>query len=66
MAIEPLHRQSAFWCEPQQDPADPLDHVLDASPPAASVFKLITGSALLDQGLTPESNVCYHGGAAVT
>ncbi len=34
-----------------------------ANPPAASVFKLITGAALLEHGkVTPEEQVCYHGG----
>ena len=30
--------------------------------PAASIFKLVTASALLDAGLTPEEETCYHGG----
>jgi len=30
--------------------------------PAASVFKLVTSAALLDQGVTPTTRVCYHGG----
>jgi cell division protein FtsI/penicillin-binding protein 2 len=30
--------------------------------PAASVFKLITTSALLQEGLAPEDQVCSHGG----
>jgi cell division protein FtsI/penicillin-binding protein 2 len=30
--------------------------------PAASVYKLVTASALLDQGVSPEASVCYHGG----
>ncbi|HEY1906930.1 MAG TPA: penicillin-binding transpeptidase domain-containing protein [Myxococcaceae bacterium] len=30
--------------------------------PAASVFKLVTASALLDEGVTPEDESCYHGG----
>lgn len=30
--------------------------------PAASVFKLVTAAALLDEGLEPETRVCYHGG----
>src|SRR5262249_23355279 len=30
--------------------------------PAASIFKLVTASALLDAGLTPEEEACYHGG----
>jgi penicillin-binding protein A len=30
--------------------------------PAASVYKLVTAAALLDHGVSPETNVCYHGG----
>jgi cell division protein FtsI/penicillin-binding protein 2 len=30
--------------------------------PAASVFKLVTTAALLGQGVTPATRVCYHGG----
>ena len=31
--------------------------------PAASVFKVVTGSALLDAGVSPDETVCYHGGS---
>ena len=30
--------------------------------PAASVFKIITGAALLDKGVSPADTTCYHGG----
>ncbi|BDG09364.1 penicillin-binding transpeptidase domain-containing protein [Anaeromyxobacter paludicola] len=30
--------------------------------PAASVFKIVTSAALLERGVQPESEVCYHGG----
>jgi peptidoglycan glycosyltransferase len=30
--------------------------------PAASVFKLVTSAALLAEGVTPATRVCYHGG----
>ncbi len=30
--------------------------------PAASVFKLVTSAALLADGVTPATRVCYHGG----
>ena len=30
--------------------------------PAASVFKIVTSAALLEKGLTPEQEVCFHGG----
>jgi peptidoglycan glycosyltransferase len=30
--------------------------------PAASVFKVVTASALLEQGVSPAERVCFHGG----
>ena len=30
--------------------------------PAASVFKIITGAALLEKGVDPDVETCYHGG----
>jgi peptidoglycan glycosyltransferase len=30
--------------------------------PAASIFKIVTGAALLEAGITPQEEVCYHGG----
>ncbi|HET9035783.1 MAG TPA: penicillin-binding transpeptidase domain-containing protein [Myxococcaceae bacterium] len=30
--------------------------------PAASIFKLVTASALLDEGVSPDDESCYHGG----
>ncbi|HEY4746970.1 MAG TPA: penicillin-binding transpeptidase domain-containing protein, partial [Steroidobacteraceae bacterium] len=30
--------------------------------PAASVFKIITGAALLEKGISPTAETCYHGG----
>ena len=34
----------------------------DAWAPAASVFKLVTASALVNAGVDPDAKVCYHGG----
>jgi peptidoglycan glycosyltransferase len=30
--------------------------------PAASIFKIVTGSALLEAGVTPSDETCFHGG----
>ncbi len=35
---------------------------LRAIGPAASIFKIITASALLQRGVGPDETVCYHGG----
>ncbi len=30
--------------------------------PAASIFKIVTGTALVEAGVSPEEQMCYHGG----
>lgn len=35
---------------------------LESFAPAASVFKIVTSAALLEQGVVPQEEVCYHGG----
>jgi penicillin-binding protein A len=40
------------------------DRCLDASAPAASVFKVITATALLNEGVSPTRSTCYHGGSS--
>ncbi|RKH67910.1 penicillin-binding transpeptidase domain-containing protein [Corallococcus llansteffanensis] len=30
--------------------------------PAASIFKIVTGSALLEAGVSPDTEACFHGG----
>ncbi|HUK65507.1 MAG TPA: penicillin-binding transpeptidase domain-containing protein [Anaeromyxobacteraceae bacterium] len=30
--------------------------------PAASIFKIVTSAALLDRGIAPDAEVCFHGG----
>ncbi|MGB0679231.1 MAG: penicillin-binding transpeptidase domain-containing protein [Polyangiales bacterium] len=38
------------------------DLAADATPPAASVFKLVTAAALVDAGLKSDKRVCFRGG----
>ncbi len=40
----------------------PRDLCAEATAPSASVFKIITGSALLEAGVTPSHKECYSGG----
>jgi penicillin-binding protein A len=48
----------------QQSKGPPKDMCGDANAPAASVFKIITASALVEQAhLTPQTKQCYHGGS---
>ena len=38
------------------------DIASEATAPTASVFKVVTGTALLEQGVPPTTKVCYSGG----
>jgi len=41
----------------------PRTHVaLQPIAPAASVFKIVTSAALLEKGMSPDDEVCFHGG----
>lgn len=40
------------------------DLALDATPPAASVFKIVTAAALVDAGVQPDVRVCWGGGVS--
>lgn len=46
----------------QGDPVGEIGSLVEATVPAASVFKVVTAATLLDAGLTPELRACYHGG----
>jgi cell division protein FtsI/penicillin-binding protein 2 len=50
--------------EPKGGTKGQLDFKLatDSWAPAASVFKLVTASALVEAGVDPDDKVCYHGG----
>jgi penicillin-binding protein A len=49
---------------PEGSPDGTLDGKLAVEPwaPSASVFKLVTASALIDAGHDPDDKVCFHGG----
>jgi penicillin-binding protein A len=41
----------------------PRTHIaLQPIAPAASVFKIVTSAALLEKGMSPDDEVCFHGG----
>ncbi|MFM2153163.1 MAG: hypothetical protein RL199_1598, partial [Pseudomonadota bacterium] len=42
---------------------EPAGTAMRAIFPAASVFKIVTGAALLEAGIAPESEACFHGGS---
>jgi cell division protein FtsI/penicillin-binding protein 2 len=37
-------------------------HATEVWAPGASIFKLVTASALLEAGVDPDGKICYHGG----
>jgi cell division protein FtsI/penicillin-binding protein 2 len=64
VALEPsTGRVLAYVSHSSADP-HAGDMARDATAPAASVFKIITASALLEAGVRPDTEVCYHGGAS--
>ena len=62
VAIEPSTGRVLAYVSHSSANPQAGDLARDPSPPAASVFKVITGAALLDAGITPETRVCYGGG----
>ncbi len=61
VAIEPSTGRILAYSSRSIDPSAG-DLVLDAAPPTASIFKIVSGAALVDAGVDPETPVCYHGG----
>lgn len=64
VAVEPQTGKLLAYVSHSSAEPEARDHVLDASPPAASLFKLVTSAALLEHGVAPDTSTCYHGGAS--
>lgn len=64
VAIEPATGRVLAFAENVKDPDASNPHpALEATAPAASVFKIITAAALLEAGaVRPADRVCVHGG----
>lgn len=62
VAIEPRTGRVLAYVSHSSANPNAGDLVIDPTPPTASVFKVITGSALIDAGETPATRVCYGGG----
>ncbi len=62
VAVEPATGRLLAYVSHSSASGSAVDRVLDASPPAASVFKVVTSAALLESGLAPDTTTCYHGG----
>ncbi|MBI5545856.1 MAG: penicillin-binding protein [Deltaproteobacteria bacterium] len=61
-AIEPATGRILALAEHSQDAPAMRGLPLKAVYPAASVFKIVTGAALLSEGVPAEERVCFHGG----
>ncbi len=64
IAAEPSSGRILAYVSHSASGSREVDRVRDASAPAASVFKIVTGAALLDSGVGPGARVCYGGGAS--
>ncbi len=63
VAIEPKTGRVLVYAQHSEEQPGLARIPLMANPPAASIFKLVTAAALLEQSeVTPETRVCYHGG----
>jgi len=62
VAIEPSTGKVLAYVSHSSANPDAGDLARDPSPPAASVFKVVTAAALVDAGVSPEARVCYGGG----
>lgn len=64
VAIEPSSGRVLAYVSHSFPAQSGIDRTIDSSPPAASVFKVITSSALIDAGVSPEARMCYGGGSS--
>ncbi|MEM8606458.1 MAG: penicillin-binding transpeptidase domain-containing protein [Myxococcota bacterium] len=62
VAIEPKTGRVLAYVGYEAGKGVNADVVTDPAPPAASVFKIITASALIDAGVKSSTSVCYGGG----
>lgn len=62
VALEPSSGRVLAYVSHRGRDTAAADMARDASAPAASVFKVITGAALLEHGVHATDRVCFHGG----
>jgi cell division protein FtsI/penicillin-binding protein 2 len=62
VALEPSSGRVLAYVSHSSANPDAGDLARDPTPPSASVFKVVTGAALIDAGVSPEESVCYGGG----
>lgn len=64
VALEPRTGRVLAYVSHSSANPEAGDLALDPTPPTASVFKVVTGAALVDAGVSPETSVCYTGGGS--
>jgi membrane peptidoglycan carboxypeptidase len=64
VALDPRDGRVLAYVSHSSANPDAGDLALDPTPPAASVFKVVTGAALVDAGQGADTRVCYGGGAS--
>jgi peptidoglycan glycosyltransferase len=62
VVIEPSTGKVLALAEHSQAQPDMRGLTTRAVFPAASIFKIVTGSALLEAGVSPDEEACFHGG----
>jgi peptidoglycan glycosyltransferase len=62
VVIEPSTGRVLALAEHSQAQPDMRGLTTRAVFPAASIFKIVTGSALLEAGVSPDEEACFHGG----
>ncbi len=60
VAVEPLTGRVLAYVSRSVANPHAGDLARDVSPPAASIFKLVTAAALLEAGVSPGEKTCYH------
>lgn len=60
--IEPATGRVLAMAEHSEAEPDREGLALTAMAPAASIFKIVTAAALLEHGVRPDDEICYHGG----
>lgn len=62
VVIEPKTGRVLAMAEHSRAEPDTQGIALRALAPAASIFKIVTSAALLEQGIAADEEVCFHGG----
>jgi cell division protein FtsI/penicillin-binding protein 2 len=62
VVLEPATGRVLALAEHSQEEPGRRGLPVRAFAPAASIFKIVTAAALIEEGVSPDEEVCYHGG----